>query len=80
MAYAAHALTAIDAALRDLCRTPETPFGGKIFFIGGDFRQMLPVVKKGGRRQIVEACLKNCSIWLLFQQHRLTKNMRANNQ
>ena len=41
-----HALNAIDRLLREL--TGENiPFGGKIFMLGGDFRQVLPVMTHG---------------------------------
>ena len=33
-----HNPLAVDRLLRDLCDTPDVPFGGKIFIIAGDFR------------------------------------------
>ncbi|XP_071708564.1 uncharacterized protein [Rutidosis leptorrhynchoides] len=49
---------ALDRSLRDICRTinpnsNETPFGGKVVVIGGDFRQVLPVITRGKREDIV---------------------------
>ena len=38
-----HALIAIDRCQRDITLNDVT-FGGKIFLLGGDFRQVLPVV------------------------------------
>ena len=35
---------ALDHSHRDLMRN-DLPFGGKLFIIGGDFRQILPVVR-----------------------------------
>jgi hypothetical protein len=35
----------------------EKIFGGKTMVLGGDFRQILPVVPKGGRKDIVNAPL-----------------------
>jgi len=55
----------------------EEPFGGKVLLIGGDFRQTLPVVKRGNRTTIAEACIKNSPLWSLFEVLRLTENMRA---
>ena len=43
-----HTLKAIDNLLREL--TGENiPFGGKIFVLGGDFRQVLPVIPHGSQ-------------------------------
>ena len=36
------------------------PFGGKTVVLGGDFRQVLPVVPNDSRGQIVAASLKTC--------------------
>ena len=69
-------LTILDRTFRDIYSN-ERPFAGRHFILGGDFRQVLPVVKKGGRRQIFETCLKNSEFWPLFQKHKLTINMRA---
>ena len=52
------AFEAVDKTFRDLTNVDE-PFGGKIFILGGDFRQILPVVIRGGRTQIVDACIKS---------------------
>jgi ATP-dependent DNA helicase PIF1 len=35
----------------------ETIFGGKTMVLGGDFQQILLVVPKGGRKDIVSASL-----------------------
>jgi hypothetical protein len=43
---------AIDPALKDMF------FGGKVVVMGGDFRQILPVVPRGKRSQIMDASLK----------------------
>jgi len=45
------ALNALNDLLRDLMGV-DAPFGGKTLLVGGDFRQVLPVVKKGTRIQI----------------------------
>ncbi|XP_076894180.1 uncharacterized protein LOC143546384 [Bidens hawaiensis] len=50
-------------------------FGGKVVF-GGDFRQILPVVQKGTRQDIVNASLCSCYIWSECSVLRLTKNLR----
>ena len=60
-------MEALDRALRDLMRNSE-PFGGKILLLGGDFRQILPVIKHASRVQIVESSLKKSALWKKFKQ------------
>eukprot|EP00794_Sanderia_malayensis_P001555 gene1555-biopygen1441 len=75
----ATALKAVDRLLRDITKV-DRPFGGKYFMLGGDFRQVLPVVKKAGRERVVQECLKSRKVedlWSQFQQFRLITNMRA---
>jgi len=47
-----HVMGAVDPALKDML------FGGKVVVMGGDFRQLLPVVPRGTRGQIVNVSLK----------------------
>lgn len=42
------ALEIIDRTLRDVMDN-DLPFGGKTFILGGDFKQVLPVVKNCSR-------------------------------
>ena len=67
---------AVDRTLRDI-RETERPFGGITFVLAGDWRQILPVVRKGGRPEIVDACLKTSALWQHVQVMKLTKNMRV---
>jgi hypothetical protein len=48
------AVEALDKSMREIMDKPELPFGGKTVVFGGDFRQVLPVVRKGSRAQIVD--------------------------
>ena len=57
------ALEALDKRLRDIMDQSELPFGGKTVVFGGDFRQVLPVVWKGSRAQIVDALLRRSYLW-----------------
>jgi ATP-dependent DNA helicase PIF1 len=41
----------------------EKIFGGKTMVLGGGFRQILPVVPKGGREDIVSALLPQSHLW-----------------
>jgi predicted ATPase len=52
-----HNLDAIDKFLKQLMETDKI-FGGKMFIICGDFRQMLPVIRYGSKADIV---------WPLYQ-------------
>lgn len=57
-----HAFEAVDRTLQDIMKIVDpsqehVPFGGKVVVFGGDFRQTAPVVKNGGREDIVQACL-----------------------
>ena len=55
-------------------------FGGKIMLFGGDFRQVLPVVRKGRREDVVDASLCHSFIWKYTEVLRLTENMRLINR
>jgi ATP-dependent DNA helicase PIF1 len=72
-----HAFEAVDRTLRDIMRVDEV-FGGKIVVMGGDFRQVLPVIKRGTPGQIVDACLnRSTKIWQHVREFRLHVNMRV---
>jgi hypothetical protein len=47
-----HVMGVVDPTLKDML------FGDKVVVMGGDFRQILPVVPRGTRGQIVDASLK----------------------
>jgi len=44
--------------------------------LGGDFRQILPVIPKGRREHIVNASIKRSYLWNHFEIYELTENMR----
>jgi len=72
---------ALDKSLRDILRftnqnSNEKPFGGMTVVLGGDFRQILPVVPKGRREHIVSASVKHSYLWNHFEIFKLTENMR----
>jgi ATP-dependent DNA helicase PIF1 len=68
---------ALDNSLRDIMGRSHLPFGGKTVVLGGDFRQVLPVVRKGSRAQIVGASLRRLYLWESVRHLKLVRNMRA---
>jgi DNA helicase Pif1-like protein/PIF1-like helicase len=52
-------------------------FGGIPVVLGGDFAQILPVVRKGSRADIIAATLQRCHVWSSLQLLHLTQNMRV---
>ena len=46
-------LHVVDKLLRDVMNEPNVPFGGKLFFACGDWRQIVRAVKHGSRAAIV---------------------------
>ncbi|KHJ96464.1 hypothetical protein OESDEN_03573 [Oesophagostomum dentatum] len=70
------ALKAIDKLLRDIIQL-ELPFGGKVTVLGGDFRQVLPVVRKERRAELIAASTKKSPLWQSFTIYRLTENMHV---
>lgn len=71
------ALDVVDRGLRQLMEVPDEPFGGKAVLLGGDFRQVLPVVPRATRQDQVAASIRRSHVWPLFAQRRLTRNMRT---
>ena len=71
-------LEIVDNTLRDFTFTDE-PFGGKLIVLGGDFQQILPVVKSGFRNTIIEETVKSSYLWSLFNISNLKINIRTQN-
>ncbi|XP_042972722.1 uncharacterized protein LOC122304514 [Carya illinoinensis] len=69
-------IQALDKMLRDI-NDSELTFGGKVVVFGGDFRQVLPVVRKGTRQEHVDASLVSSYLWPTLIKFHLTENMRA---
>uniref|UniRef100_A0A8I6Y0K2 ATP-dependent DNA helicase n=1 Tax=Hordeum vulgare subsp. vulgare TaxID=112509 RepID=A0A8I6Y0K2_HORVV len=73
------AVEALDNSLRDIMGRLDRPFGGKTVVFGCDFRQVLPVVRRGSRGQIIDATLRSSHLWKGMRLLRLVTNMRAHN-
>ncbi|XP_019190305.1 PREDICTED: ATP-dependent DNA helicase PIF1-like [Ipomoea nil] len=76
-----HCFEALDRTMRDLLRftnslCPNLPFGGKTVVLGGDFRQILPVIPRVGRQDIVGAAINSSYLWAHCTVLRLTQNLR----
>ncbi|CAI0492448.1 unnamed protein product [Linum tenue] len=54
------------------------PFGGKTILMGGDFRQILPVVAGGGREATLNASIVRSPLWTHCHLLFLHQNMRIN--
>ncbi|CAF3572606.1 unnamed protein product [Rotaria sp. Silwood1] len=71
-----YALNAVDILLRDIMNI-DAPFGGKIIILGGDFRQVLPVIRFANRSELIAASLKSSNLWPYFKVMHLHQNMRT---
>ncbi|XP_058733080.1 uncharacterized protein LOC131604671 [Vicia villosa] len=71
---------ALDKSLKDIMsgttHASEKVFGGKVVVFGGDFRQIIPVIPRGTRSDIIHATINASYIWDHYKVLRLTKNMR----
>ncbi|KAL6576602.1 hypothetical protein OROMI_010878 [Orobanche minor] len=59
---------ALDKSMKDVMKCVDMenatkPFGGKTIVFGVDFRQILPVILKGRRQNIVNATINTSYIW-----------------
>ena len=76
-----HAFETLDRSFRDLLshESPEAstqPFGGKTVLLGGDFRQILPVIPHGKRPDTVLASISKSYLWKMARVFTLSINMR----
>ncbi|KAL4596305.1 hypothetical protein ACB092_12G154600 [Castanea dentata] len=72
---------AVDRTLRGILQiedpqNAEKPFGGKVVVLGGDFQQILLVVRKGRREDIVQSSISKSYLWSDFHVFKLQTNMR----
>ena len=66
---------ALDKSLQDVRDNCEQPFGGMNVVLGGDFRQILPVIISGTKEHIIDATITNSYLWPYFEILTLTENM-----
>ncbi|XP_021979692.1 uncharacterized protein LOC110875797 [Helianthus annuus] len=77
-----YAFEARDKTLRDILglvvyTNRERVFGGIPVLLGGDFRQILPVIPKGKRQDVVNACINRSVLWKSCQLFTLSQSMRV---
>ncbi|XP_024013927.1 ATP-dependent DNA helicase PIF1-like [Eutrema salsugineum] len=65
----------LDRTMRDILEV-DKPFGDKVIVLGGDFRQILPVIPNAGKTEILMATLNSSPLWYKCRVLRLTQNMR----
>ncbi|XP_013718148.1 ATP-dependent DNA helicase pif1-like [Brassica napus] len=78
-----HAFEALDKTLKDIMSKKNPPakdqtFGGKTVLLGGDFRQILPVIPQGNRADTVIASISHSYLWDSCHKFSLKTNMRVN--
>uniref|UniRef100_A0A8R1IZK7 ATP-dependent DNA helicase n=1 Tax=Caenorhabditis japonica TaxID=281687 RepID=A0A8R1IZK7_CAEJA len=61
------ALETADFVLQNLTESPF-PFGRKLIVLGGDFRPILPVLRRGTKTDLMNNCIKNSYHWNQFQK------------
>jgi len=71
---------ALDRSLWDILSIDDpalvgVPFGDIVMVLGGDIRQILPVIEGGSRPQVVSATIMNSPLWRSVTVFPLTENM-----
>ncbi|XP_074338490.1 uncharacterized protein LOC141676661 [Apium graveolens] len=78
-----HAFECVDRSLRDIMSSidksrAKKPFGGITIVFGGDFRQLLHVIPKASRAEVVYSTLNKSKLWESCEVFLLNQNMRLN--
>ncbi|XP_057755425.1 uncharacterized protein LOC130974571 [Arachis stenosperma] len=71
----------LDKCLGDIMTCSPTyskdlSFGGKVIVLSGDFRQILPVIPRESRQDIIHSTVNSSYLWKFCQVLKLTKNMK----
>src|SRR6267154_5569103 len=57
-----------------------SPLVDLLLSLSGDFQQILPVILKGSRAEVVRACMQKSILWRQITVLQLHQNMRLNTQ
>lgn len=71
-----YAFEALDRTLRDILND-DRPMGGMVVLLGGDWRQVLPVIPNGSHHEVLKSSLLHSTIWPHVTKLSLTHNMRV---
>ncbi|CAG2216826.1 unnamed protein product [Mytilus edulis] len=71
-----HVLECVHRTLCDITQI-DKPFGGKVVLLGGDFRQVLPVIRHGTQAEIINSNIMQSFLWESITMFNLTINMRV---
>lgn len=66
---------ALNRTMQDIVGSRK-PFGGKVLVLGGDFRQILPVLPRASRQDIVHSTINSSPLWKHCRVLTLSRNMR----
>lgn len=67
---------AVSRTLNDICgTTSDIPFGSIPIVLGGDFAQILPVVRHVSRTTTIQTCLQHSPIWHHLEVLHLVQNL-----
>ena len=69
-------IEALNDTLQDIHQNDQL-FGGKIVIIGGDFRQLLPVIRRGTTAEVKSSCINRSALWQDVQVFNLFRNERC---
>ncbi|XP_074365339.1 uncharacterized protein LOC141706504 [Apium graveolens] len=78
-----YAFECLDRSLRDIMKAVNPnrfhmPFVGITVVLGGDFRQILPVIPRASRGEVVSASITRSKLWKIAIVFKLLHNMRLN--
>ena len=71
-----YALEIMYRTLKDIISNDRL-FGGKIDILGGEFRQLLPILPRSIRSEVINLSIQCSILWNVFHKFQLTWNIRA---